>query len=66
MFGWTDLRKFNIRKDEFDCEGCLVDLIWEDASLDIYRIGSSEEIWYDEIENYKIVLVNEVEITKYL
>ena len=30
------------------------------AELDLC---SSKEIWRDEIENYKIVLVNEVEIT---
>ena len=68
MFGWTDFRRFTVQKDEFEW----MKVVWltsfwrmdqeRFAGLDIY---SFEEIQRDEIENYEITLVNDVEFTKY-
>jgi len=45
---------------------CLVILIWKDGLERIYGMKFSyEEIWRDEIGNYKTVFVSELKIRKY-
>jgi len=67
VFGWTDLRRFTIQEDGFEWMK-VVWLTWfwrmDQERFAGLHLQWYEEIWRDEIGNYKIVLVNEMKIMK--